>query len=109
MEIKYKMGKCLSDNQVEKFHTDGFLSPISVFSINEALELKEKLEKYGVKVHFACANDDETRGYDMSEIDDPSLVEAFMADEEVIKLRTEAGVNLSSAEMLSTVDKFKIW
>ena len=44
MEIKYKMGKCLSDNQVEKFHTDGFLSPISVFSINEALELKDKLE-----------------------------------------------------------------
>ena len=60
------------------------------------VELKEKLEKYGVKVHFACANDDETRVYDMSEIDDPSLVEAFMADEEVIKLRTEAGVNLSS-------------
>ena len=73
------------------------------------VELKDKLEKYGVKVHFACANDDETRVYDMSEIDDPSLVEAFMADEEVIKLRTEAGVNLSSAEMLSTVDKFKIW
>ena len=44
MEIKYKMGKCLSDNQVAKFHTDGFLSPISVFSINEALELKDKLE-----------------------------------------------------------------
>jgi hypothetical protein len=44
MEIKYKMGKCLSDNQVEKFHTDGFLSPINVFSINEALELKDKLE-----------------------------------------------------------------
>ena len=38
------MGKCLSDNQVEKFHIDGFLSPISVFSINEALELKDKLE-----------------------------------------------------------------
>ena len=45
----------------------------------------------------------------MSEIDDPSLVESFMADEEVIKLRAEAGVNLYSAEMLSTVDKFKIW
>ena len=67
------------------------------------------MEKYGVRVHFACANDDETRVYDMSEIDDSSLVESFMADEEVIKLRTEAGVNLSSAEMLSTVDKFKIW
>ena len=38
------MGKCLSDSQVEKFHKDGFLSPINVFSINEALELKDKLE-----------------------------------------------------------------
>ena len=38
------MGKCLSDNQVEKFHKDGFLSPINVFSINEALDLKDKLE-----------------------------------------------------------------
>ncbi|MDG2097582.1 MAG: phytanoyl-CoA dioxygenase family protein [Paracoccaceae bacterium] len=38
------MGKCLSDSQVEKFHRDGFLSPINVFSINEALELKDKLE-----------------------------------------------------------------
>ena len=67
------------------------------------------MEKYGVRVHFACTNDDRTGVYDMSEIDDPSLVEAFVADEEVIKLRTEAGVNLSSAEMLSTVDKLKIW
>ena len=38
------MGKCLSDSQVEKFHIDGFLSPINVFSINEASELKDKLE-----------------------------------------------------------------
>ena len=38
------MGKCLSDRQVEKFHNDGFLSPINVFSINEASELKDKLE-----------------------------------------------------------------
>ena len=38
------MGKYLSDNQVEKFHKDGFLSPINVFSINEALDLKDKLE-----------------------------------------------------------------
>ena len=34
------------------------------------LELKEKLEKYGVRVHFSRVNCDETRVYDMSEIDD---------------------------------------
>ena len=38
------MGKCLLDRQVEKFHNDGFLSPVNVFSINEASELKDKLE-----------------------------------------------------------------
>ena len=81
---------------------DRWLNPLDV-------ELKPKLERYGVRVHFACANDDETRVYDMTVIDDPSLVELFMADEEITKLRIVAGVNLSSAEMLSPVDKFKVW
>ena len=73
------------------------------------VELKSKLEEYGVKVHFACANEDETRVYDMFEIKDPSRVEAFLMDEEVIKLRTEAGVILVSSDVLSTVSKSKIW
>ncbi len=73
------------------------------------VELKAKLDEYGVRVHFACANDDETRIWDMSEIDDPSRAEAFLGDEEVQKLRAEAGVVVESHEMLSTVDKFKIW
>ncbi len=73
------------------------------------VDLKQKLSHYGVRVHFACANEDETRVYDMSEIDDPSLVEEFLSDQEVIRLRTEAGVNLESAEVLSTINKFKIW
>ena len=34
------------------------------------VELESKLEKYGVRVDCACANDDEIRVYDMSEIDD---------------------------------------
>ena len=73
------------------------------------VDLKSKLEEYGVKVHFACANEDETRVYDMFEIEDPSRVEAFLSDEEVIKLRTEAGVILDSSDVLSTVQKFKVW
>ena len=73
------------------------------------VELKLKLEEYGVKVHFACANEDETRVYDMFEIEDPSRVETFLMDEEVIKLRTEAGVILDSADVLSTVVKSKVW
>ena len=73
------------------------------------VELKAKCDEYGVRVHFACANDDETRIWDMSEIDDPSRAEAFLGDEEVQKLRVEAGVVVESHKMLSTVDKFKIW
>ena len=73
------------------------------------VELKSKLEEYGVKVHFACANEDETRVYDMFEIKNPSRVEAFLMDEEVIKLRTEAGVILDSSEVLSTVVKSRVW
>ena len=73
------------------------------------VELKSKLEEYDVKVHFACANEDETRVYDMFEIEDPSRVEAFLSDEEVIKLRTEAGVILDSSDVLSTVVKSRVW
>ena len=73
------------------------------------VELRLRLEEYGVKAHFACANEDETRVYDMFEIKDPSRVEAFLMDEEVIKLRTEAGVILDSSDVLSTVVKSKVW
>ena len=73
------------------------------------VELKSKLEEYGVKVHFACANEDETRVYDMFEIEDPSRVGAFLSDEEVIKLRAEAGVTPDSSDVLATVVKSKVW
>ena len=43
------------------------------------------------------------------EIEDPSRVEAFLIDEQVIKLRTETGVILDSSDVLSTVAKSKIW
>ena len=72
-------------------------------------ELKPILEKYKIKVHFACTNDDQTRVYDLSEAQDPSMVPAFLEDTEIIRLRTEAGVNLSSQETLTTVSQFKVW
>ena len=54
-------------------------------------------------------HDDQTRVYDLSELEDPSMLDALMQDKEILKLRTEAGVNMSSAEVLSTVGKHKIW
>ena len=73
------------------------------------VELKSKLEVYGVKVHFACANEDETFVYDMFEIEDPSRVEALLMDKVVIKQRTEAAVILDSLDVLSTAVKSEVW
>ena len=73
------------------------------------VELKSKLEEYGVKVHFACANEDETFVYDMFEIEDPSRVEALLMDKVVFKQRTEAAVILDSLDVLSTAVKSAVW
>ena len=73
------------------------------------VELKPLMDKYKLKVHFACTNDDETKVYDMSEAEDPNLINSFLEDKEVQRLRTEAGVNLVSHETLSSVSKYKIW
>ena len=72
------------------------------------VELKPLMDKYKLKVHFACTNDDETKIYDMSEAEDPNLINGFLEDKEVQRLRTEAGVNLVSHETLSSVSKYKI-
>ncbi len=73
------------------------------------VELKPLLDKYKVKLHFACTNEDQTKVYDLSELEDPSLLEALMVDEEIVRLRTEAGVNLSSSQVLASVSKHKVW
>ena len=73
------------------------------------VELKPLLEKYKIKLHFACTNEDQTRVYDLSELEDPSLLEALIGDEEISRLRTEAGVNLSSSEVLASVSQHKVW
>ena len=62
-----------------------------------------------MKKHFACADEDKTRVYDMGEIEDPSRVEAFLMDEEVIKVRTKERVILESSDVLSPVVKSKLW
>ena len=91
---------------------------LSTFEINKGfdrwlhlvdVELKPLMDKYKLKVHFACTNDDQTKVYDLSEAEDPDLISAFLEDKEVESLRTEAGVNLVSHETFSSVSKYKIW
>ena len=73
------------------------------------VELKPLMKKYKIKVHFACTNEDQTRVYDLTELEDPSVLNALMEDREIFKLRTEAGVNMASAEVLTSVSEYKIW
>ena len=58
---------------------------------------------------FVVETEDETRVYDLSELEDPSLLNALLEDKEIINLRTAAGVNLSSSEVLTSVGKYKTW
>ena len=67
------------------------------------------MNEFGLGVYFAPANEDEMQVYDMSEIDDPRLVEAFLRDDEATRLRTESVVDISGHENLELVDKFKVW
>ena len=67
------------------------------------------MNEFGLRVYFAPANEDEMQVYDMSEIDDPRLVEAFLRDDEATRLRTESVVDIPGHENLELVDKFKVW
>ena len=65
--------------------------------------------KIWINNEFACTNDEETRVWDMGEANNADLVTEFLNDEEVINMRTEAGVDLESSEVLSMISKHKIW
>ena len=58
---------------------------------------------------FACTNNDETRVYDFGEANKAELATKMLSDQEVVNLRKEAGVDIESQEVLSTVSKHKIW
>ena len=96
-----------------------FLSPNIGLGESVEIYIRDQLDEnrgycldikgYKLKVHFACANEDQTRAYDMSEAEDPNLITEFLEDKEVQRLRTEAGVNLTSFETLTSVSQFKVW
>ena len=73
--------------------------------VNE--DLKPFLENYKIKLHFACCNEDEKKVYDLSEAEDPTLLDSFMQNKEIHKLRTDAGVIIESQEVISLIKKHK--
>ena len=90
---------------------------LSTFKINKGFDIWLKLvdelqpytKKYELKMIFACTNDEETRVWDMREANNADWVTDFLNDQEVINMRTEAGVDLESSEVLSMISKHKIW
>ena len=72
-------------------------------------ELQPYMDKYEYKMMFACTNDEETRIWDMGEANNSDLVADFLNDQEVINMRTEAGVDLESSEVISMISRHKIW
>ena len=72
-------------------------------------DLQIYMHKYEYKMIFACTNEDETQVWDMGEANNPDLVNEFLGDQEVINMRKEAGVDLESSEVISTISKHKIW
>ena len=57
---------------------------------------------------FATTHDDETV-YDLCEANDPDMAMKMLSEPDVINMRKEAGVDLESQEVLSTISKHKIW
>ena len=53
--------------------------------------------------------DDETRVYDFGEANNADLTTEILSNQEVVNMRKEAGVDLESQEVLSTISKHKIW
>ena len=90
---------------------------LTTFKINNGFDrwlqlvddLQPYMDKYKYKMMFACTNDDETQVWDMGEASDPNLVNDFLGDPKVIDMRKEAGVDLESSEVISSISKHKIW
>ena len=72
-------------------------------------DLKPHMEKHGLKLVVAMENDDGTRIYDLGEAESMEGIEAFMSDPDVIRMRTEAGVDIDSQEVVSSVGEYHIF
>ena len=90
---------------------------LTTFKINKGFDrwlkliddLQPYMDKYEYNMLFACTNDDETVVYDFGEANNMDLATKMLSDPDVINLRKEAGVDLESQEVLSTISKHKIW
>ena len=65
------------------------------------LSVDAQRKKYGIKVlAYGHPKDDETKVYQVLEIDSMEKMQEAMQDPEIAKLRTDAGVDLDSQELV---------
>ena len=65
------------------------------------LSVDAQREKYGIKVlAYGHPKDDETKVYQVLEIDSMEKMQEAMQDPEIAKLRMDAGVDLDSQELV---------
>ena len=69
------------------------------------LSVDAQREKYGIKVlAYGHPKDDETKIYQVLEIESIEKMQAARQDPELSKLRTDAGVDLDSQELVFLVE-----
>ena len=68
-------------------------------------EIEPDLNELGIKILWAGTNSDESKVYDVTEVNDPSKFEVLTKCEDITKKRTNAGVELESQEIIDTISK----
>ena len=68
-------------------------------------EIEPSLNELGIKILWAGTNADETKVFDVTEVEDPAVFGVLTKREDIIKKRVDAGVDLESQEVIETISK----
>tara|TARA_B100000700_G_scaffold331372_1_gene463563 strand:- start:6773 stop:7054 length:282 start_codon:yes stop_codon:yes gene_type:complete len=68
-------------------------------------EIEPDLNELGIKILWAGTNSDETKVFDVTEVEDPSKFEVLVTRDDITKKRADAGVELESQEVIETILK----
>ena len=74
--------------------------------LNMCKDIEPELNKVGIKILWAGTNADETKVYDITEVNNPDEALAILGKrEDITKKRVDAGVLLESQEILDAISK----
>ncbi len=68
-------------------------------------EIEPDLNELGIKILWAGTNSDETKVFDITEVQNPANFEILVKREDITKKRADAGVELESQEVIETISK----